>query len=151
MNDKIIFKYKVVFVIWCCGFHQVVGVGGKDFLFNFCLLLPADRSQFDALLAKCNENKKLNLCFSLKLRRTLVQADMDRDQSLVRFCVVKLDITTGDYRQKIFRMNGSCCRSSNNNKLFHLHDCLYLCMYTNYTISVRTTVFLKMNLGVRNM
>jgi len=45
MNDKIIFKYKVIiFVIWCRGFHQVVGIGGKDFLFNFRLLLHGELS-----------------------------------------------------------------------------------------------------------
>jgi hypothetical protein len=62
MNDKIIYKYKVtIFVILCRAFHQVAGIGGKDFLFNF-LFAATLRPKFHALIAKCNEHKKLNLC-----------------------------------------------------------------------------------------
>jgi GR25 family glycosyltransferase involved in LPS biosynthesis len=58
VNDKMIFKYKVIiFVIRCGGFHQVVGVGGKDFLFNFCLPLHGDLSLMHLLLSVTNTKR----------------------------------------------------------------------------------------------
>jgi hypothetical protein len=149
MNDKIIFKYKVIiFVIWCWGFHQVVGMGGKDLLFNFCLLLHGDLSFTHSLLSVTNTRSWICVSVWNWEGTSCRPAYMDRGQSLVRLYVVKLDIATGDCRQKTFRMNVSYCRSGKNNTL---HGCLYPCMYTNYTIPVRTTVFLKMNPGVRNI
>jgi len=55
MNDHIIFKNKVIiFVIWCRGVHQFVGIGGKDFLFNYCLLLHGTLIFMHVLLSVTN-------------------------------------------------------------------------------------------------
>jgi hypothetical protein len=150
MNDKIIFKYKVIFVIWRSGFHQVVGTGGKDFLFNFCLWLHEDLSFMHSVLSVTNT--RMWLCVSVwnwegtSFRPIWTGASRTSDSAWWSWI---LQLVTKERRW--FRMNGSCCRSGNNKTLFHQRDCLYSCKYTNCTIPVRTTLFLKMNPGVRNM